>query len=191
MGGGGRAWPPQVGALTVSTLWPSALPAPPTVPTASPVHSRLLLPVWVALSLSFRVLPSSCLLSHLPLLPCMLSCCFDCDLPLSSLSCPLHPGLSVPFSVDVSSRWAFPAHLWAPASSLCPASPPCQVEYDGLTGRVEFNSKGQRTNYTLRILEKSRQGHREVSRPRATPEPCWGEGGGRPRGCHDLGQGLS
>ncbi|XP_037739232.1 glutamate receptor ionotropic, kainate 5 isoform X1 [Chelonia mydas] len=36
------------------------------------------------------------------------------------------------------------------------------VEYDGLTGRVEFNSKGQRTNYTLRILEKSRNGHREI-----------------------------
>uniref|UniRef100_A0AAQ6ILY8 Glutamate receptor n=1 Tax=Anabas testudineus TaxID=64144 RepID=A0AAQ6ILY8_ANATE len=32
------------------------------------------------------------------------------------------------------------------------------VEYDGLTGRVEFNSKGQRTNYTLRILEKHRGG---------------------------------
>lgn len=37
-----------------------------------------------------------------------------------------------------------------------------QVEYDGLTGRVEFNSKGQRTNYTLRILEKHRGGHKEV-----------------------------
>uniref|UniRef100_A0A8C6T5P8 Glutamate receptor n=1 Tax=Neogobius melanostomus TaxID=47308 RepID=A0A8C6T5P8_9GOBI len=37
------------------------------------------------------------------------------------------------------------------------------VEYDGLTGRVEFNSKGQRTNYTLRILEKHRGGHKEVS----------------------------
>ncbi|XP_056457616.1 glutamate receptor ionotropic, kainate 5 isoform X1 [Gadus chalcogrammus] len=36
------------------------------------------------------------------------------------------------------------------------------VEYDGLTGRVEFNSKGQRTNYTLRILEKHRGGHREI-----------------------------
>ncbi|XP_075772161.1 LOW QUALITY PROTEIN: glutamate receptor ionotropic, kainate 5 [Pelodiscus sinensis] len=36
------------------------------------------------------------------------------------------------------------------------------VEYDGLTGHVEFNSKGQRTNYTLRILEKARDGHREV-----------------------------
>lgn len=38
----------------------------------------------------------------------------------------------------------------------------CQVEYDGLTGHVEFNSKGQRTNYTLRILEKHRGGHKEV-----------------------------
>uniref|UniRef100_A0A8C7CIL8 Glutamate receptor n=1 Tax=Oncorhynchus kisutch TaxID=8019 RepID=A0A8C7CIL8_ONCKI len=36
------------------------------------------------------------------------------------------------------------------------------VEYDGLTGHVEFNSKGQRTNYTLRILEKHRRGHREI-----------------------------
>ncbi|XP_077576474.1 glutamate receptor ionotropic, kainate 5 isoform X1 [Stigmatopora nigra] len=36
------------------------------------------------------------------------------------------------------------------------------VEYDGLTGHVEFNSKGQRTNYTLRILEKHRGGHNEI-----------------------------
>nr|XP_005998054.1 PREDICTED: glutamate receptor ionotropic, kainate 5 [Latimeria chalumnae] len=36
------------------------------------------------------------------------------------------------------------------------------VEYDGLTGHVEFNSKGQRTNYTMRILEKSQDGHREI-----------------------------
>ncbi|XP_030639958.1 glutamate receptor ionotropic, kainate 5 [Chanos chanos] len=36
------------------------------------------------------------------------------------------------------------------------------VEYDGLTGRVEFNSKGQRTNYTLRILEKHKGGHKEI-----------------------------
>ncbi|XP_014866553.1 PREDICTED: glutamate receptor ionotropic, kainate 5-like, partial [Poecilia mexicana] len=44
------------------------------------------------------------------------------------------------------------------------AEPRCdvQVEYDGLTGRVEFNSKGQRTNYTLRILEKHRGGHKEI-----------------------------
>ncbi|XP_052473443.1 glutamate receptor ionotropic, kainate 5-like isoform X2 [Carassius gibelio] len=36
------------------------------------------------------------------------------------------------------------------------------VEYDGLTGRVEFNSKGQRTNYSLHILEKHRGGHKEI-----------------------------
>uniref|UniRef100_A0A8C2EDH9 Glutamate receptor n=1 Tax=Cyprinus carpio TaxID=7962 RepID=A0A8C2EDH9_CYPCA len=36
------------------------------------------------------------------------------------------------------------------------------IEYDGLTGRVEFNSKGQRTNYTLRILEKFKWGHKEI-----------------------------
>ncbi|XP_077051095.1 glutamate receptor ionotropic, kainate 5 isoform X1 [Siphateles boraxobius] len=36
------------------------------------------------------------------------------------------------------------------------------VEYDGLTGHVEFNSKGQRTNYTLRILEKFKGGHKEI-----------------------------
>ncbi|XP_050786422.1 glutamate receptor ionotropic, kainate 5 isoform X2 [Gopherus flavomarginatus] len=36
------------------------------------------------------------------------------------------------------------------------------VEYEGLTGHVEFNSKGQRTNYTLRVLEKARDGHREI-----------------------------
>ncbi|XP_051992525.1 glutamate receptor ionotropic, kainate 5 [Xyrauchen texanus] len=36
------------------------------------------------------------------------------------------------------------------------------VEYDGLTGHVEFNSKGQRTNYTLRILEKVKGGHKEI-----------------------------
>ncbi|XP_050184111.1 glutamate receptor ionotropic, kainate 5-like, partial [Myiozetetes cayanensis] len=36
------------------------------------------------------------------------------------------------------------------------------VEHEGLTGRVEFNSKGQRTNYSLRVLEKGRDGTREV-----------------------------
>lgn len=44
-----------------------------------------------------------------------------------------------------------------------------QVEYDGLTGRVEFNSKGQRTNYSLRVLEKGRDGHREVGQPLSDP----------------------
>lgn len=37
-----------------------------------------------------------------------------------------------------------------------------QVEYDGLTGHIEFNSGGQRTNYSLKILEKQPGGHREV-----------------------------
>ncbi|KAI4891190.1 hypothetical protein NFI96_027035 [Prochilodus magdalenae] len=36
------------------------------------------------------------------------------------------------------------------------------VEYDGLTGHVEFNSKGQRTNYTLHILEKHKTGHKQI-----------------------------
>ncbi|XP_039880804.1 glutamate receptor ionotropic, kainate 5-like [Simochromis diagramma] len=36
------------------------------------------------------------------------------------------------------------------------------VEYDGLTGHIEFNSKGQRTNYTLKILEKHPAGHKEI-----------------------------
>ncbi|XP_059497298.1 glutamate receptor ionotropic, kainate 5 isoform X2 [Stegostoma tigrinum] len=36
------------------------------------------------------------------------------------------------------------------------------VEYEGLTGRVEFNSKGQRMNYTLRILEQGRDGHKQI-----------------------------
>ncbi|KAM7059620.1 glutamate receptor ionotropic, kainate 5 isoform 3-T3 [Molossus nigricans] len=52
------------------------------------------------------------------------------------------------------------ANIWPHGTSLMNYLR--MVEYDGLTGRVEFNSKGQRTNYTLRILEKSRQGHREI-----------------------------
>lgn len=54
----------------------------------------------------------------------------------------------------------FPLPLSYIYTSLCCSA--WQVEYDGLTGRVEFNSKGQRTNYTLRILEKHRGGHKEV-----------------------------
>ncbi|XP_078389622.1 glutamate receptor ionotropic, kainate 5-like [Cetorhinus maximus] len=36
------------------------------------------------------------------------------------------------------------------------------VEYEGLTGRVEFNSKGQRMNYTLRILEQGKVGLKQI-----------------------------
>ncbi|KAM9510518.1 glutamate receptor ionotropic, kainate 5 [Guaruba guarouba] len=50
--------------------------------------------------------------------------------------------------------------IWAPGTSLMNYLR--MVEYDGLTGRVEFNSKGQRTNYTLHVLEKGRDGHRQV-----------------------------
>nr|XP_020663592.1 glutamate receptor ionotropic, kainate 5 [Pogona vitticeps] len=52
------------------------------------------------------------------------------------------------------------ANIWQHGTSLMNYLR--MVEYDGLTGRVEFNSKGQRTNYTLRILEKARHGHREI-----------------------------
>uniref|UniRef100_A0A8C6X5S1 Glutamate receptor n=1 Tax=Naja naja TaxID=35670 RepID=A0A8C6X5S1_NAJNA len=52
------------------------------------------------------------------------------------------------------------ANIWQHGTSLMNYLR--MVEYDGLTGRVEFNSKGQRTNYTLRILEKGRRGHREI-----------------------------
>nr|XP_057902812.1 glutamate receptor ionotropic, kainate 5-like isoform X2 [Doryrhamphus excisus] len=36
------------------------------------------------------------------------------------------------------------------------------VEYNGLTGHIEFNSKGQRSNYTLKVLEKHARGHRQI-----------------------------
>lgn len=34
---------------------------------------------------------------------------------------------------------------------------------EGLTGHIEFNSKGQRSNYALRIMQNSRDGLRQVS----------------------------
>ncbi|XP_051521209.1 glutamate receptor ionotropic, kainate 4-like isoform X1 [Myxocyprinus asiaticus] len=36
------------------------------------------------------------------------------------------------------------------------------VELEGLTGHIEFNSKGQRSNYALRILQNSRDGLRQI-----------------------------
>uniref|UniRef100_A0A8C1TFD2 Glutamate receptor n=1 Tax=Cyprinus carpio TaxID=7962 RepID=A0A8C1TFD2_CYPCA len=36
------------------------------------------------------------------------------------------------------------------------------VELEGLTGRIEFNSKGQRSNYALRIMQNSRDGLRQI-----------------------------
>ncbi|GAA6101430.1 glutamate receptor ionotropic, kainate 4 isoform X2 [Tachysurus ichikawai] len=36
------------------------------------------------------------------------------------------------------------------------------VELEGLTGHIEFNSRGQRSNYALRIMQNSRDGLRQV-----------------------------
>ncbi|XP_032905466.1 glutamate receptor ionotropic, kainate 4 [Amblyraja radiata] len=36
------------------------------------------------------------------------------------------------------------------------------VELEGLTGHVEFNSKGQRTNYILKIVQRSKEGLKQV-----------------------------
>ncbi|XP_059813036.1 glutamate receptor ionotropic, kainate 4 isoform X2 [Hypanus sabinus] len=36
------------------------------------------------------------------------------------------------------------------------------VELDGLTGHIEFNSKGQRTNYILKIVQRSKEGLKQV-----------------------------
>ncbi|XP_034460491.1 glutamate receptor ionotropic, kainate 4 isoform X3 [Hippoglossus hippoglossus] len=36
------------------------------------------------------------------------------------------------------------------------------VELDGLTGHIEFNSKGQRSNYSLRIMQNSKDGLRQI-----------------------------
>uniref|UniRef100_UPI00398F22E0 glutamate receptor ionotropic, kainate 4-like isoform X2 n=1 Tax=Pristiophorus japonicus TaxID=55135 RepID=UPI00398F22E0 len=36
------------------------------------------------------------------------------------------------------------------------------VELEGLTGHVEFNSKGQRTNYILKIMQRSKEGLKQV-----------------------------
>lgn len=37
-----------------------------------------------------------------------------------------------------------------------------QVELEGLTGHIEFNSRGQRSNYALKILQLTRSGFRQV-----------------------------
>lgn len=37
-----------------------------------------------------------------------------------------------------------------------------QVELEGLTGHIEFNSKGQRSNYALKILQHTHSGFRQV-----------------------------
>lgn len=52
-----------------------------------------------------------------------------------------------------------------------------QVELEGLTGHIEFNSKGQRSNYALRIMQNSRDGLRQVGasqfwHPYSTSHAC-------------------
>uniref|UniRef100_A0A8C6TE25 Glutamate receptor n=1 Tax=Neogobius melanostomus TaxID=47308 RepID=A0A8C6TE25_9GOBI len=95
----------------------------------------------------------------------LMTCCHGSRRPISHC---LHPDR--PASVFVSQhhcilhlqRCAIHHRRANCASSTSAWSGERQVEYDGLTGRVEFNSKGQRTNYTLRILEKHRGGHKEI-----------------------------
>ena len=145
---------PQAGALCPPV---APLPSPPPPP-------RLLLSRGLALPSIPPHLASLC--------QCCRRCPVFCLLSFAGLlSCSFNSGPSWSPSLLSPPPPSFP--LWAPATPPSALLPPCQVEYDGLTGRVEFNSKGQRTNYTLRILEKARQGHREVSRPRATPAPGW------------------
>lgn len=50
-----------------------------------------------------------------------------------------------------------PRDLWC-----CNSLSPGQVELEGLTGHIEFNSKGQRSNYALKILQFTRNGFRQV-----------------------------
>ncbi|TMS01354.1 Glutamate receptor ionotropic, kainate 5, partial [Larimichthys crocea] len=73
--------------------------------------------------------------------------CFDCD----------------EFIIVLSSALMFDAiHVVVSAVRELNRSQEIGVEYDGLTGHIEFNSKGQRTNYTLKILEKHPGGHKEI-----------------------------
>ena len=47
-------------------------------------------------------------------------------------------------------------------------SPPgffLQVRFEGLTGNVQFNEKGRRTNYTLHVIEMKHDGIRKVKLP--------------------------
>lgn len=37
-----------------------------------------------------------------------------------------------------------------------------QVRLDGLTGHIQFDERGHRTNYTLSVMEVTRKGPRKV-----------------------------
>lgn len=46
---------------------------------------------------------------------------------------------------------------WSPPGFLL------QVRFEGLTGNVQFNEKGRRTNYTLHVIEMKHDGIRKVN----------------------------
>lgn len=49
-------------------------------------------------------------------------------------------------------------------SSLMPiADSQTQVRIDGLTGHIQFNEKGRRTNYTVSVMELAPSGPKKVS----------------------------
>lgn len=48
---------------------------------------------------------------------------------------------------------------WSPPGFLF------QVRFEGLTGNVQFNEKGRRTNYTLHVIEMKHDGIRKVKVP--------------------------
>lgn len=45
---------------------------------------------------------------------------------------------------------------------------PLQVRIDGLTGHIQFNEKGRRTNYTVSVMELAPSGPKKVSREPAS-----------------------
>lgn len=53
---------------------------------------------------------------------------------------------------------------------------PLQVRIDGLTGHIQFNEKGRRTNYTVSIMELAPSGPKKVSfeRDGAVPDTSSG-----------------
>lgn len=59
-----------------------------------------------------------------------------------------------------------------------------QVELEGLTGHIEFNSKGQRSNYALKILQHTRGGFRQVR------EVVWAAGDALGASLQDFGSGY-
>lgn len=46
-----------------------------------------------------------------------------------------------------------------------------QVRLEGLSGRVQFDERGHRTNYTLNVMELSHTGARKVPPPSFSPTP--------------------